>query len=55
MSAMAPIWPLDRVFEFRGDTIRYRVEGAGPELVLVHGRPFSSYVWHRILPAIAAE
>lgn len=55
MTALAPVWPLDRTFEFRGDMIRYRVAGAGPDLVLVHGTPFSSYVWHRILPAIGSD
>ncbi len=53
MSALAPIWPLESTFDFRGDAIRYRLAGTGPDLVLVHGTPFSSYVWHRILPAIA--
>ncbi|MBI1776569.1 MAG: alpha/beta hydrolase [Proteobacteria bacterium] len=41
-------WTLDRSFDYEGDTIRYRVMGTGPDLVLVHGTPFSSYVWHRI-------
>lgn len=54
MGSLAAAWPLDRGFGFRGDTIRYRVQGDGPDLLLVHGTPFSSYVWHRILPAIAA-
>ena len=29
--------------------------GAGPPLVLVHGTPFSSHVWHRIAPVLAAR
>jgi pimeloyl-ACP methyl ester carboxylesterase len=52
---LAGIWPLDRSFDFRGDTIRYRIEGSGPDLLMVHGTPFSSYVWHRVLPAIASR
>ena len=53
MTSLAAIWPLDKDFDFHGDTIRYRVQGTGPDLLLVHGTPFSSYVWHRILPTIA--
>jgi pimeloyl-ACP methyl ester carboxylesterase len=37
-------------YTFRGQSVRYWVEGAGPALVLVHGTPFSSHVWHRIAP-----
>jgi pimeloyl-ACP methyl ester carboxylesterase len=54
MRALADAWPLDQSFDFRGDSIRYRSNGSGPDLVLVHGTPFSSYVWHRILPRIAS-
>jgi pimeloyl-ACP methyl ester carboxylesterase len=42
-------WNLDCSFSFGGDAVRYRVAGSGPDLLLVHGTPFSSYVWHRIL------
>jgi pimeloyl-ACP methyl ester carboxylesterase len=44
---------LDRSFDFGGDAVRYRVVGNGPDLLLVHGTPFSSCVWHRILPDIS--
>ncbi len=46
-------WTLDQTFDYRGDAVRYRVMGSGPDLVLVHGTPFSSYVWHRIAPTVA--
>lgn len=42
-------------FVFRGDMVRYGVHGAGEPLVLVHGTPFSSAVWTRLLPWLAAE
>ena len=29
--------------------------GDGPPLVVVHGTPWSSFSWHRIIPALAAE
>jgi pimeloyl-ACP methyl ester carboxylesterase len=41
-------------YSFRGQSVRYWVEGAGPALVMVHGTPFSSYVWHRIAPHFTA-
>jgi pimeloyl-ACP methyl ester carboxylesterase len=46
-------WNLDQSFDFHGDAVRYRVAGSGPDLLLIHGTPFSSYVWHRILPEAA--
>jgi len=53
VGSLAASCALDKSFDFRGDTIAYRVQGNGPDLLLVHGTPFSSYVWHRVLPAIA--
>jgi len=43
-------WRLDQDYRFRGQVVRYLVTGAGPALVFVHGTPFSSYVWHRVIP-----
>ncbi len=43
-------WSLDRCYDFRGQAVRYAVQGEGPPLVFVHGTPFSSYVWRRIAP-----
>lgn len=45
-----PPWPLPESYTFRDQTVRFRVAGKGPPLVLIHGTPFSSYVWHRIAP-----
>lgn len=42
-------WVLDRCYDFHGQAVRYTVQGAGPPLVFVHGTPFSSYVWRRIV------
>jgi pimeloyl-ACP methyl ester carboxylesterase len=37
-----------RAFEFEGQTVAYDVLGEGDPIVLVHGTPFSSFVWRRI-------
>jgi pimeloyl-ACP methyl ester carboxylesterase len=37
-------------YMFRGQAVRYWVAGTGAPLVLVHGTPFCSHVWHRIAP-----
>jgi pimeloyl-ACP methyl ester carboxylesterase len=34
--------------------VAYRDEGEGPPVVLLHGCPFSSFVWRNVLPALAA-
>jgi pimeloyl-ACP methyl ester carboxylesterase len=44
------VWDLPDTFVFEGQQVRYRIAGAGPPLVLVHGTPFSSAVWRRIAP-----
>lgn len=46
-------WQLKRVFEHDGERVRYDVIGSGPPLVMVHGTPFSSYVWRKITRELA--
>ena len=46
-------WVLGQTYDFRGQAVRYGVIGSGSPVVLVHGTPFSSYVWHRIAPHLA--
>src|SRR5690606_8935646 len=44
---------LDGSFEHHGERVCYGVIGAGPPLVMVHGTPFSSYVWRNIARELA--
>ncbi len=53
MASRAAEWKLGEFFEYRGDRVAYDAVGEGPPIVLVHGTPFSSYVWRRIAPALA--
>jgi pimeloyl-ACP methyl ester carboxylesterase len=46
-------WTLPGVYQFRGHKVRYGASGAGAPIVLIHGTPFSSYVWRRIVPCLA--
>jgi pimeloyl-ACP methyl ester carboxylesterase len=48
-------WHVPETFTFDGQTVRHGIIGEGRPLVLVHGTPFSSYVWHRIAPLLAAH
>ena len=42
-------WSLTQRFDFCGQSVAYDILGEGPSLVLVHGTPFSSYVWRTIV------
>jgi pimeloyl-ACP methyl ester carboxylesterase len=42
-------------FEWRGERIFFRAEGAGGPVLLVHGFPTASWDWWRIWPALAAR
>jgi pimeloyl-ACP methyl ester carboxylesterase len=45
---------LAKEFIHVGDArVAYRDEGDGPPLLLLHGCPFSSFVWRRVLPRLA--
>ena len=46
-------WTLTRTFASEQGSIRWDVLGAGPPVVLVHGTPFSSYVWRDVARALS--
>jgi pimeloyl-ACP methyl ester carboxylesterase len=48
-------WTLPGTYRFQGHEVRYGTCGAGAPIVLIHGTPFSSYVWRRIVPCLATH
>ena len=48
-------WSLSRRFDYRGQSIAYDVIGEGRPIVLIHGTPFSAYVWRHIARELARD
>ena len=48
------MWELTQQFAFEGGAVRWDVFGDGPPVVLVHGTPFSSFVWRDIARGLSA-
>jgi len=46
-------WNLDEAFPTPGGAVRWAVFGSGDPIVLVHGTPYSSFLWRDIAPALA--
>ncbi len=46
-------WRLNKVAETPAGRVAWGSAGAGPPLVLAHGWPWSSFSWHRVIPALA--
>ena len=46
-------WKLDETFETGAGRVAAGRAGEGPDLVLAHGWPWSSYSWHRLIPDLA--
>lgn len=51
--AKAARWTLDRTASTSAGRVAYGIAGDGPPLVLAHGWPWSSFSWHRIIPALS--
>lgn len=47
-------WALTRTFASEQGEVRWDVLGDGPPVVLVHGTPFSSYVWRDVARALSS-
>ena len=43
------------VFRWRGHDIFFRCEGKGAPLLLLHGVPTASWIWHRIWPMLISR
>jgi pimeloyl-ACP methyl ester carboxylesterase len=50
---MSPSREPAETYQFDGQTVCYEVIGSGAPVVLVHGTPFSSYVWRNIARELA--
>ncbi|MFQ6549867.1 alpha/beta fold hydrolase [Aestuariibius sp. 2305UL40-4] len=47
------MWALDEQYQTSAGTVAAGRAGQGPDLVLAHGWPWSSFAWHRIIPGLA--
>lgn len=48
-------WALSERVETSAGQVAAGRAGEGPDLVLAHGWPWSSYAWHRVIPDLAAR
>jgi pimeloyl-ACP methyl ester carboxylesterase len=46
-------WALDEAVMTSAGIVAAGCAGRGPDLVLAHGWPWSSYAWHRVIPELA--
>ena len=52
---MVAEWRLTETFNFNGKSVAFNTLGAGAPIVLIHGTPFSSYVWRSIARELARD
>ena len=48
-------WQLNETFTTTAGKVAAGHTGCGPDLVLAHGWPWSSYSWHRVIPGLAEK
>ncbi|WP_298914153.1 alpha/beta hydrolase [uncultured Roseobacter sp.] len=48
-------WTLNETFKTSAGLVAAGRAGDGPDLVLAHGWPWSSYSWHRLIPPLARQ
>jgi len=46
-------WKLDETYKTSAGLVAASRAGTGPDLVLAHGWPWSSFSWHRVIPGLA--
>ncbi len=49
------VWTLEGKYRFSEGLVRYSVVGAGPDIVLVHGTPWSSFTWRRLIGVLSTK
>lgn len=47
------MWTVDQNAMTSAGAVAWGQSGEGPDLVLAHGWPWSSYSWHRVIPTLA--
>jgi len=47
------MWNVDQRTQTQAGQIAWGQAGKGPDLVVAHGWPWSSFSWHRVIPALA--
>ena len=52
---MVTPWRLTKSFDFNGQSVAFDRFGTGDPVVLIHGTPFSSYVWRSISRELARD
>jgi pimeloyl-ACP methyl ester carboxylesterase len=48
-------WQLPHSYDTGQGLVRWNVSGEGDPIVLLHGTPFSSYIWREIVPLLATS
>ena len=46
-------WKLEQTYKHSEGIVSYGISGTGPDVVLVHGTPWSSFTWHLLIPILA--
>ncbi len=46
-------WQLDQTVNTSAGIVAAGIAGAGPDLMLAHGWPWSSFSWHRVIPELS--
>ena len=44
---------VEKTYQVKGGQIFYKIGGAGPPLLMLHGYPQNHYMWHKVAPSLA--
>lgn len=48
-------WSVPQSFEFKGNNVRYGIQGDGPPMVIIHGTPWSSYNMRHLVNGLSRD